>query len=520
MKSVKSNFIYAAASLTAVSLFTSCKEEKQERINIVYIMTDDHTAQMMSCYGSEFIETPNLDRIAADGVRFTNSFVTNSLSGPSRACMFTGKFSHKNGFTDNTTCKFDGTQQTMPKLMQQAGYQTAIVGKWHLETLPTGFDYWEILPGQGDYYNPDFITMNNDTVTKHGYITNIITDESIDWLKNKRDKSKPFCLFVHHKAIHRNWMADTCDLKLYEDKEYPLPANFYDDYKGREAAATQEMSIYEDMDIIYDLKMWRPDKETRLKSLYEQFCGRMDSAQKKAWDDFYNPIIKEYYSKNLNGKELAEWKYQRYMRDYSKTVKSLDDNVGRLLDYLEEAGLIDNTLIVYTSDQGFYMGEHGWFDKRFMYEESLHTPLIMKLPKGYDRRGDITQMVQNIDYAPTFVELAGATVPDDIQGESLLPLLKGENPENWRQSIYYHFYEYPAEHMVKRHYGVRTDRYKLIHFYNDIDEWELYDLQSDPKEMNNIYGAEGTEEITRELKNELKRLQVKYDDPVLQQYPL
>ena len=208
------------------------------------------------------------------------------------------------------------------------------------------------------------------------------------------------------------------------------------------------------------------------------------------------------------------------MRDYSKTVKSLDDNVGRLLDYLEEAGLIDNTLIVYTSDQGFYMGEHGWFDKRFMYEESLHTPLIMKLPKGYDRRGDITQMVQNIDYAPTFVELAGATVPDDIQGESLLPLLKGENPENWRQSIYYHFYEYPAEHMVKRHYGVRTDRYKLIHFYNDIDEWELYDLQSDPKEMNNIYGAEGTEEITRELKNELKRLQVKYDDPVLQQYPL
>lgn len=520
MKSVKTNFLYAAASLSAVSLFSSCSDEQQERINIVYIMTDDHTAQMMSCYGSEFIETPNLDRIAADGVRFTNSFVTNSLSGPSRACMFTGKFSHKNGFTDNTTCKFDGTQQTMPKLMQQAGYQTAIVGKWHLETLPTGFDYWEILPGQGDYYNPDFITMNNDTVTKHGYITNIITDESIDWLKNKRDKSKPFCLFVHHKAIHRNWMADTCDLKLYEDKEYPLPANFYDDYKGRTAAASQEMSIYKDMDMIYDLKMWRSDKETHLKSLYEQFCGRMDSAQKKAWDDFYNPIIKEYYSKNLNGKELAEWKYQRYMRDYSKTVKSLDDNVGRLLDYLEEAGLIDNTLIVYTSDQGFYMGEHGWFDKRFMYEESLHTPLIMKLPKGYDRRGDITQMVQNIDYAPTFVELAGATVPDDIQGESLLPLLKGENPENWRQSIYYHFYEYPAEHMVKRHYGVRTDRYKLIHFYNDIDEWELYDLQSDPKEMNNIYGAEGTEEITRELKNELKRLQVKYDDPVLQQYPL
>ncbi len=521
MKSIDTNLFYTVASVSVLGSLASCQnKEAQKPMNIVYIMTDDHTAQMMSCYDTRFIETPNLDRIARDGVRFTNSFVTNSLSGPSRACMFTGKFSHKNGFTDNTTCKFDGTQQTMPKLLQKAGYQTAIVGKWHLETLPTGFDFWEILPGQGDYYNPDFITQTNDTVCKRGYVTNIITDESIDWLQNKRDKSKPFCLFIHHKAIHRNWMADTCDLELYEDKEFAMPDNFFDNYEGRLAAAAQEMSIDKDMDLIYDLKMLRPEKNSRLKSLYEQFYGRMDSAQKAVWDKFYTPIIDKFYKDNLKGEELARWKYQRYMRDYAKTVKSLDDNVGRVLDYLEQEGLLDNTLVVYTSDQGFYMGEHGWFDKRFMYEESMHTPLIMRLPKGFDKRGDIPQMVQNIDYAPTFLDLAGAEIPADIQGVSLLPLLKGENPADWRQSMYYHFYEFPAEHMVKRHYGVRTDRYKLIHFYNDIDVWELYDLQNDPYEMHNIFGQEGTEQITADLMKELKRLQVQYDDPILNEFPI
>ncbi len=522
MKSIDSNLLYTVASFTVLGSLASCQSSKKEvqRPNIIYIMTDDHTAQMMSCYDTRYIETPNLDRIARDGVRFTNSFVTNSLSGPSRACMLTGKFSHKNGFTDNTTCRFDSSQQTMPKLLQQAGYQTAIVGKWHLESLPTGFDFWEILPGQGDYYNPDFITQNNDTVRKHGYVTNIITGESLDWLQNKRDKDKPFCLFIHHKAIHRNWMADTCTLALYEDREFPYPETFNDTYEGRLAAAAQEMSIAKDMDLIYDLKMLRPDKESRLKSLYEQFYGRMDSAQKAAWDKFYNPIIDQFYKANLQGEELVRWKYQRYMRDYAKTVKSLDDNVGRVLDYLEKEGLLDNTLVVYTSDQGFYMGEHGWFDKRFMYEESMHTPLIMHLPKGFDKRGDIPQMVQNIDYAPTFLELAGVTVPDDMQGVSMVPLLRGESPADWRTSMYYHFYEFPAEHMVKRHYGVRTDRYKLIHFYNDIDVWELYDLQNDPYEMHNIYGQEGTEQITRDLKRELKRLQEQYDDPILNEFPI
>ena len=519
MNKLQTGWLYTlTGAVSAVSLAACMPASKP--YNIVYIMTDDHTAQMMSCYDSRFIETPHLDRIAREGVRFTNSFVTNSLSGPSRACMLTGKFSHKNGFTDNTTCKFDGAQQTMPKLLQKAGYQTAIVGKWHLETLPTGFDFWEILPGQGDYYNPDFITETNDTVRKEGYVTNIITDESLDWLQNKRDKSKPFCLFIHHKAIHRNWMADTCHLALYEDKEFAYPDNFFDTYEGRPAAAAQEMSIGKDMDLIYDLKMLRADKNSRLKSLYEQFYGRMDSAQKAAWDRFYTPIIDKFYKDNLKGEELVRWKYQRYMRDYAKTVKSLDDNVGRVLDYLEKEGLLDNTLVVYTSDQGFYMGEHGWFDKRFMYEESMHTPLIMRLPKGFDKRGDISQMVQNIDYAPTFLELAGVSVPSDIQGVSLLPLLRGEEPADWRKSMYYHFYEFPAEHMVKRHYGVRTDRYKLIHFYNDIDEWELYDLQNDKYEMHNIFGQKGTEEITSDLMRELKRLQVQYDDPILKEYPI
>lgn len=521
MKQPNFNLLYSVAGLAAcTSVMSSCQQKKEvtKPYNIVYIMTDDHTAQMMSCYDTRYIETPNLDRIANDGVRFTNSFVANSLSGPSRACMITGKHSHANGFTDNTTCVFDGSQQTMPKLLQKAGYQTAIVGKWHLESLPTGFDYWEIVPGQGDYYNPDFITMNNDTIQKQGYITNIVTDMGIDWMENQRDRNKPFCLFIHHKAIHRNWLPETKYLAEYEEKTFPLPDNFFDTYEGRPAAASQEMNIFKDMDLIYDLKMLKESKESSLKERYLSYIGRMNPEERKAFDDFYAPIITDFYKQNLKGKELAEWKYQRYMRDYAKTVKSLDDNVGRVLDYLKEHDMLDNTLVVYTSDQGFYMGEHGWFDKRFMYEESMHTPLIMHLPKGLDKRGDIPQLVQNIDYAPTFLELAGAEIPEDIQGVSLVPLLKRESPKDWRKSLYYHFYEYPAEHMVKRHYGVRTDHYKLIHFYNDIDEWELYDLKEDPTEMHNIYGKPGMEEITKNLREELLRLQEQYNDPIRFKY--
>lgn len=500
----------------------SSRQADRKPLNIVYIMTDDHTAQAMSCYDKRYTETPNLDRIARDGVRFTNSFVANSLSGPSRACMLTGKHSHKNGFTDNTTCVFDASQPVFPRYLQQGGYQTALFGKWHLESRPQGFDKWAIMPGQGDYYNPRFIEMSGDTVNIHGYVTDIITDRSLDWLENGRDKDKPFCLLIHHKAIHRNWMADTADLELYEDRVYPLPDNFFDDYEGRDAAKQQQMSIRSnhDMDPIYDLKMYREDKDSRLKSTYEAFVSRMDSAQFARWEEFYEPIRKQYYNANLTGKELDEWKYQRYMRDYMKTVKSLDDNVGRVLDYLRDHDLLDNTLVVYTSDQGFYMGEHGWFDKRFMYEESFRTPLIMLLPKGFDRRGDITEMVQNIDYAPTFMDLAGLEIPEDIQGVSLMPLLRGEHPDDWRETLYYHFYEYPAEHMVKRHYGVRDSRYKLIHFYNDIDRWELYDLEKDPTEMHNIYGQPGTEEITRSMMKKLRDAQEQYDDPMRYAYPI
>ena len=398
--------------------------------------------------------------------------------------------------------------------MQTAGYQTAIVGKWHLESMPTGFDYWEILPGQGDYYNPDFITMNNDTVREKGYLTNIITDKSIDWLEKGRDKEQPFCLFIHHKAIHRDWLPELKYLTLYEDKEFSMPDNFYDDYEGRPAAAAQTMSIAKDMDIIYDTKMYRKDKYSRLKGGYESFLNRLTPEDRVAYDAVYDSITDVFFRENPQGKELVEWKYQRFMRDYAKVVKSLDDNVGRVLDYLEKAGLLDNTLVVYTSDQGFYMGEHGWFDKRFMYEESMRTPLVMRLPKGFQKRGDITELVQNIDYAPTFLELAGVEIPDDIQGISLMPLLKGEHPQDWRSSLYYHFYEYPAEHMVKRHYGVRTERYKLIHFYDDIDQWELYDLQTDPTEMNNLFDKPGYESIIEKLKQELVGLQTLYGDSI------
>ena len=507
---------------TAVSCGKAKAKESKipERPNIVYIMTDDHTAQMMSAYDTRHISTPNLDRIANDGVKFTRSYVANSLSGPSRACMLTGKHSHKNGFTDNENSVFNGDQPTFPKYLQNAGYQTAIFGKWHLESLPQGFDKWSVLPGQGDYWNPNFIEMTGDTVQYHGYLTNIITDRSLDWLENERDPEKPFCLLIHHKAIHRDWLPDTCDLTLYEDKTFELSANFRDNYEGRPAAEAAEMRIDRDMDLIYDLKMDHPDKDSRLKKTYQSFIGRMDSAQRAKFDEFYNPIIEDFYSKNLKGEELAEWKYQRYMRDYAKVVKSLDDNVGRVLKYLEDHDMLKNTLVVYTSDQGFYMGEHGWFDKRFMYEESLNTPLVMMLPEGLNARGDINEMVQNIDYAPTFLDLAGIEKPADMQGVSLVPLLKGEHPTDWRKSIYYHFYEYPAEHSVKRHYGVRNDRYKLIHFYNDIDRWELYDLQADPTEMHDIYGQPGTEEISAEMMQELKRLQEEYDDPIRFKYPI
>lgn len=522
---MRTNQLLVLTGLAAIATNSCNLKEKSvaqptKPMNILYIMTDDHSFQTISAYDKRFVQTPNIDRIANEGVRFTRGYVANSISGPSRACMLTGKFSHKNGFIDNAHT-FDGNQQTFPKLLQKAGYQTAIVGKWHLTSDPTGFDYWNILTGQGDYYNPIFID-NGVKRQIEGYATNITTDLALDWLGEKRDKSKPFCLLLHHKAPHRTWMPDTCDLRLYDDVTFPLPENFYDTYDNRLAAAQQEMSIIKDMDIVYDLKM--ADKENEIHSSNKglEEAGRamytsLNPGQKAAWDAYYDPIIKDFKAKKRTGKELAEWKYQRYMHDYLRVIHSLDRNIGVVLDYLEKNGLMDNTLIVYTSDQGFYMGEHGWFDKRFIYEESFRTPILMRYPDG--KQGDITQFAQNVDFAPTFLELAGVPVPSDIQGESLLPLLKGEEPADWRTSLYYHYYEYPAEHAVKRHYGVRDDRYKLIHFYNDIDSWELYDLQEDPSEMNNLYGKPGYEEVTNHMRDELHQLQKQYDDPIESELP-
>lgn len=515
---MKSNMFLLTAGLAATALCSCSQKKVQDRpLNILYIMSDDHSYQTISAYNDSYIETPNIDRIARDGARFTNSFVANSISGPSRACLLTGKHSHKNGFTDNTQ-QFDGNQQTFPKLLQQAGYQTAVIGKWHLTSEPTGFDYWNILTGQGDYYNPNFID-NGEKKQIQGYVTNITTDLALDWLENKRDKNKPFCLLLHHKAPHRTWMPDTCDLDLYDDVVYPVPETFYDQYDGRIAAAEQEMSIMKDMDLIYDLKMADAENEIHTAGLEQagrNIYKRMTPEQKAAWDKHYVPVIQKFKEQKPEGKELAEWKYQRYMHDYMRVIHSVDRNVGRVLDYIEKNGLLDNTLIIYTSDQGFYMGEHGWFDKRFMYEESFRTPLLARLPGGM--KGDIPEMVQNIDHAATFLQLAGVEIPEDIQGESYLSLLKGEKPKDWRKSLYYHFYEYPGEHAVKRHYGIRTERYKLIHFYHDIDAWELYDLQEDPSEMNNIYGDEKYADLVDSLKVELRKLQEQYDDPIVQKY--
>ena len=546
-----SRLLLTLTGASAVLAGGSCSSEKKEAeapkrpLNVVYIMCDDHSYQTISAYDHRYIETPNIDRIADEGARFTNSFVANSLSGPSRACMLTGKHSHKNGFTNNEHGIFDGSQQTLPKLLGAGGYQTAMVGKWHLVSDPTGFDYWDILTGQGDYYNPVFI-RNGERLVRRGYSTDVTTDVAFEWLDG-RDPDKPFCLFLHYKAPHRSWMPDIQDLGIYDDVTYPVPETFYDDYSTREAGAKQEMSIIADMNVIYDLKM--ADKEGEIhtpenkelesygRDLYrrdlapgEFVPGRMDSGQQDAWDAYYDPIIAKFKKDSLSGNALNEWKFQRYMRDYCSVIHSVDRNVGRVYDYLKEHGLLENTVIIYTSDQGFFMGEHGYFDKRYMYEESFRTPLLVRMPDGKPvkparsrtkvmgadfghRSNDIAEFVQNIDYAPTILDIAGLPVPEDIQGESFLPLLCGEKMAK-RNSLYYHYYEYPAEHSVRRHYGVRTERYSLMHFYNDIDEWELFDLKKDPQQLHNIYGQKGTEKTVAALKAELERLQTLYDDPI------
>ncbi len=496
----------------AITLFSCQNKEKskeqQKAPNILYIMSDDHGYQAISAYDKQYINTPNIDRIANEGMLFTNSFVTNSICGPSRAVMLTGKHNHINGFKRNSAT-FDGSQQTFPKLLQKAGYQTAIVGKWHLKSDPTGFDYWNILPGQGQYYNPDFIEMG-EKKRYEGYAPFVTTDIAIDWLDNKRDKSKPFCLLLHHKAVHRTWEPDTSTFAEFSGKQYPVPDNYFDDYKTREAAAAQKMSIRKpDMDIVYDLKMEYEGIKGRFGNMTHK--SRMTKEQKEKWDAYYKPIAEEFVKTDPQGKDMELWKYQRYMQDYLACVRSLDESIGEVLKYLDENGLVENTIVVYTSDQGFYLGEHGWFDKRFMYEQSMGTPLVMRYPGHIKPGTKCEKLVQNIDYAPTFLDLAKVSIPEDIQGISLTPLWEGKDSK-WRDALYYHYYEFPNEHMVKRHYGIRTDRYKLIHFYSDIDEWEFFDLENDPEEMNNLYQNEDYAGLVNDMKERLVKLQEQYED--------
>jgi len=466
--------------------------------NILFIMTDDHASHAMTCYGSKINKTPQIDRIANGGIRFDNCFCTNSICAPSRAVILTGKHSHLNGVRDNAL-EFDGTQQTFPKLLRKAGYQTVMIGKWHLKSEPTGFDYWNVLPGQGHYYNPDLIEMG-ERKQYPGYVTDIVTEIAIDFLTKKRDKNKPFMMMLHHKAPHRNWQPALRHLKKYDDVTFPEPETLFDDYESRSAAAReQEMTLRDHMQNDYDLKMGDPPR-------------RMTEEQKAVWEEAFGPKKAAFRREKLEGNDLVRWKYKRYMEDYLGCIAAVDENIGRVLDILDESGLAENTVVMYTSDQGFYLGDHGWYDKRFMYEESLRMPLVMCFPEHIEAGSTNDHMVSNLDFAPTILELAGVEKPKDMQGVSFIELLKNKDVKDWRESIYYHYYEYPAVHMVKRHYGVRTREYKLMHFYYDTDAWELYDLKKDPSELKNVYDDPVYGNVVRELKEELEHLREAYGD--------
>jgi arylsulfatase A-like enzyme len=495
--------VFSFVGVYLLFYLTNTVSGNDARPNILFIMSDDHAYQAMSCYGSVVNETPNLDRIAEQGMRFDRCFVTNSICGPSRAVILTGKYSHLNGFRTNRDT-FDGSQQTVAKLLQAAGYQTAVVGKWHLKSEPTGFDYWHVLIGQGPYYNPKMRTT--DGPVKHtGYTTDIITDEALDWLKQKRDAEKPFFLMYQHKAPHRNWQPGPKHLHKYDDVTIPEPATLFDDYSGRATPArTQEMTVARHL------------SENDLKLIPQK---GLTEEQTRRWNDVYGPKNEQFRAANLAGNELIRWKYQRYAKDYLRCIASVDDNVGRVLDYLQQSGLADNTVVFYTSDQGWYLGEHGWYDKRWMYEESFRTPLLIHWP-GKTRPGSVnTDMVMNLDFAQTFLDIAGVEQPADMQGQSLAPILAGNTPNDWRKEVYYHYYEFPGAHSVRRHFGIRTDRYKLIRFYN-IDESELFDLEQDPNELHSVYDDAQYAEIRGNLTKRLAALQTKYKDDTGNPEPL
>ena len=548
----KSLLSFAALSCIAATAQAQQKAAAAtQRPNIVYIMCDDHAFQCISAYGSpisKLAPTPNIDRIAQRGMRFDRAFVENSLSTPSRACLMTGLYSNQNGQRQLGE-GIDTTRTFFTEQLQQAGYQTAVVGKWHMGCDPKGFDYYHIYNDQGQYYNPQYRGTDTDGkyIVEEGYSTDLTTDHALSFIEH-RDASKPFCLLLHHKAPHRNWLANTKYFGMYDNVTFPMPETFYDDYETRGSAVrTQKMSVTKDMRWEQDFKVpemldtANADSWDSYLSLMNE-VNRMNPEQRIAWGKYYFPRNRRLLEARLTGKELDEWKYQNYIRDYMSVIKSVDESVGRVLDYLDSHGLTDNTIIVYTSDQGFYMGEHGWFDKRFMYEESLRTPLLIAYP-GHIQPGTVcNKLVQNIDYAPTFLDLAGISKPKELPGRSLTPIFKaGDKVKGWRNSIYYHYYDYPTYHMVRKHDGVRTDRYKLIHFYGEggldavkenkyqrqpgtrehgcmtyltslgyfepkdsaVNYNELYDLQADPHELNNLYGKPGYEKITKQLQKQL-----------------
>ncbi|GAB3026741.1 sulfatase [Niabella terrae] len=500
------NFSKPKGYFLLLLLITVGRLSAQEQPNIVFIISDDHAFQTISAYGSRWMQTPGIDRIAREGVLFTGAYVTNSICGPSRASIMTGKYSHKNGFRDNENSNFNFNQDIFLKGLQQAGYQTAWIGKMHLgDSIPQGFDYYSILPGQGHYYNPDFIETGN--LRKHytGYVSNIITDLSEQWLE-RRDEDKPFCLVIGHKATHRTWMPDLEDLHRFDSVKFEMPATFYDDYATRQAAAVQDMSVAKTLIMGYDLKMFKDPAEVDKQGS----IARMNADQRRVFMGYYDSIRQVLDRQQLQGDELIRWKYQQYMRAYLSTAASLDRNISRVLDYLDQQQLTRNTVVIYMSDQGFYMGEHGWFDKRFMYEESFRTPLVMRYPGVVQPGTRIDDFVMNIDIAPTLLDLAGAQVPAAIQGKSFLPLLRHQ-PYKSREAMYYHYYE-NGEHSVSPHFGIRTKRYKLIRFYKRVESWELFDLEKDPRELHNIYDDPSSKKLVADLKARLLGLIEDYDD--------
>lgn len=482
-------------------------EKTTARPNIIFIFSDDHANAAISAYGDKrnLLQTPNLDRLAKEGIRFDRCLVPNPICGPSRATVLTAKYSHQHGFYNNETVPFDGSQQTFPKLMQKAGYQTALIGKWHLVSDPTGFDHWEILPNQGQYYNPPMI-RNGQKVQHEGYVTDIISDLTLDWLR-QRDKSKPFLLMSQHKAPHMNFEPALKNLDFDKDRKYPEPDTLFDDYGGGRGLAWHDQNM--------EIGKILNDDHLKLNPQPD-----LTPEQRKLWDAYYGPRNKAFHAAHLEGRDLIRWKYQRIMHDYLGSALSVDESVGRILDFLNQEGLAKNTLVIYSSDQGFFLGEHGWFDKRWILEESMRTPLLAKWPAVIPPGTTCEKIVSLLDIAPTFLEAAGLPQPSDMQGHSLIPLFKGQSPANWRQSFYFHYYEYPRWHRVRPHYGVVTDRYKLVHYYKpDVDEWELYDRKENPEETQNfIHDAKYVETIQM-LKTELARLRTELKVPPTSEEP-